>query len=280
MRFDGLVLVASHVDTIQALAALNKPLRLHLELDTGMKRHGADPEQLSRLLEAIEAAPHITLEGIMSHLADADNADSDEFTQEQVAIFDRAIEQAASLGHHPRWIHIAQSAGSTKASSKYATITRPGIALYGISPLASTDRQAKALAGLQPVMRVISRVSAMQQLKPHETASYSRTYEADQAETVCVIGFGYYEGLPRVLSNQATLLGPHQEALPIRGRICMNHTLLGCSGHRIKRGDQVTVISWQRSDPNSVESLAANHDIFAYELLVNLCSTTRRVIVE
>src|SRR6185312_5058463 len=97
-----------------------------------MNRLGLQAHELQSYLDVLKLFPKLQLEGVMTHLADADNETDDSFTRKQVEQFDNLVERILSQGFRPRFIHIAQTAGSVKAQSKYANAVRLGIGLYGI----------------------------------------------------------------------------------------------------------------------------------------------------
>lgn len=263
---------------LEAFGRLNRPVKIHLELNTGMNRLGLAPHELNHYLETLQLFPSLELEGIMTHLADADNPADDLFTREQAEQFDRLVEGILLKGFKPRFIHIAQTAGSTKAHSKYANALRLGIGLYGINPLALTDEHAQELADLQPVLELRSTIIKVNDLQPGDRVSYNGTFTADKPIRIGVLPLGYYEGVPRELSNTGVVT--HGEAvLPIVGRVCMDHTMIDLGTSGLKAGDEVTVISADPAMPNSVARLSAEHGLFPYSLLTGLSSSVRREIV-
>ena len=280
LKLDDFAFTVSRLETIHAIGKTGKTAKIHIEVETGMKRHGITKNKLPKLIKTLEEYDNITVEGIMSHLADADNPKSEEFVDKQIERFDKAVEQIKQAGHDPKWIHISQSAGSTRKMSKYANVVRPGIALYGINPLDPKDPKYEELQQTRPVMSITSKIGAVQELKAGESLSYGLTYTTENDQKIAVIPFGYYEGLPSVLSNKAVLLGPSGEELLARGRICMNHTMLDITDTDLKTGDAVTVISSNRSDPNSIQSICDKFDLFNYEFLVKISSSTRTHIIQ
>lgn len=214
----------------------------------------------------------------MTHLADADNETDDSFTHKQVAQFDDLVERILSQGFRPRFIHIAQTAGSAKAQSKYANAVRLGIGLYGINPLGERDAAYKQLNGLRPVLSLKSTVIKVINLEAGDRVSYNGTFTAKKPMQIGVLPLGYYEGVPRDLSNTGVITHGG-ELLPIVGRVCMNHTMLDLRGSSVAVGDAVTVISADPNEPNSVPRLAAERGLFPYALLTGLSSSVRRVIV-
>lgn len=261
-----------------AMGKTGRHFRIHLELNTGMNRLGLSKNELEPYLETLRHYSNLQLEGIMTHLADADNDHDDTLTHQQVAVFDEAVEKILSQGFTPRYIHIAQTAGSTKAASKYANALRLGIGLYGISPLAPGDKKAVLLQGLRPVLELKSTIIKVINLSPDEIVGYNATFKAKKPMRIGVLPIGYYEGVPRALSNVGVVTaGDHH--LKIVGRVSMNHTMIALPDDALDVGDRVTVISANPDDPNSVVGIAKAHGLFSYGLLTGIASSTRRYIV-
>jgi len=270
--------VVHDLPTLEALGTTKHPVKIHLELETGMNRMGVKSADLAHFLEELRSYPTITLEGVMTHLADADNPDP-AFTTQQTQVFDAGVDTVLAAGFQPTLFHIAQSAGSTKVTSRHANALRVGISLYGVSPLTHDDPEETKLADLQPALTAISTITKVQNLAPGEHISYGLTHTASRPMRIGIIPFGYYEGLPRALSNKGCALH-NGEVLPIVGRICMNHTLVDLTESQADWGDEVTVISANPKDQNSIARICEDFELFNYGLLVGLNQTVRRIIVE
>lgn len=261
-----------------ALGKLNRTVHIHLEINTGMNRLGILPNEVDGHLKTLKKYPKLRLEGVLSHLADADNPTDTSFTERQVVQFDECVATILAQGFTPRYIHIAQTAGSPKVKSRYANAIRLGIGLYGINPLVSHDPQAPLLRELRPILSLKSTIIKEINLKKGDRVSYNGIFEAKHAMRVGVLPLGYYEGLPRTLSNTGILTaGGH--TLPILGRVCMNHTMLDISDTDLSVGDQVTVIAAEPQAPNSVIRLAQDHNLFTYGIVMGLSNTIRRKVV-
>jgi alanine racemase len=268
--------VAQEIADVEAWGRLGKRVNLHVEINTGMNRMGIDMDELDGYLAALRKYPKLHLEGIMTHLADADNPDPS-FTNGQVRLFDRAVSRVQKAGFKPEFIHIAQTPGSTKAKSKYANQIRLGIGTYGINPLSPGDRNYKKLETLRPVLTLKSRIVKVRELKRGDKVSYSLTFTAPKKMRIGVLPLGYYEGVPWALSNKG-FVTYDGGVLPIVGRVCMNHTLIDITDTDLKLGDTVTAISKNKSDPNSIIALERDHGLFAYDTIVHVSDNIRRVV--
>jgi alanine racemase len=269
--------VVQDIACLEAFGRLRRPVRIHLELNTGMNRLGLQPEETRPYLNTLKKFPKLELEGVMTHLADADNEADDSFTRAQLQRFDRAIEAIRAAGLNPKYIHAAQTAGSAKPGSKYANALRLGIGLYGINPLNQKDPHCKNLADLKPVLELKSTIIKTIDLQSGDKVSYNGLFAAPKKMRIGVLPLGYYEGIPRALSNQGEVT--HNESvLPIVGKVCMNHTMIDLKNTPLTVGDEVTVYSADSSKPNSLARLHEKH-LLSYELLAGLSSSIRREVV-
>jgi alanine racemase len=277
MHCEKFTFVVHDDQTVEALGKTGKPIKVHIELETGMNRMGVKLDRLSDLLNKIRLYKNLVVEGAMTHLADADNQNNS-LTILQTKAFDMGVEQIQASGFKPSLFHIAQSAGSVKVVSKYANALRAGIALYGINSLADNDPKSELLKSLRPAMSVISTIIKVLEIESGESVSYGCTFTAQRPTRIGVIPFGYYEGLPRALSNKGIVTYRNQ-ALPIVGRVCMNHTLVDITDSIAQYGDEVVVVSAKTDEPNSISSINKKHGLFNYEFMVGMNENTRRVII-
>lgn len=265
-------------ESFAQLATVRRKLAVHVELNTGMNRHGLSLDELKLVLKHLPETK-LQLEGVMTHLADADNPLSSDYSDEQYRRFRQALQLVKRAGFQPRYVHATNSAGTAKRIPHGINAVRPGIALYGINPLSPGDPNYEILQQLRPALKFVSHVDQVQQLKKGERISYNGIYTCRKDSLIGVVPVGYYEGLPRVLSNSG-LFTHSDKVFPIRGRVCMNHTMIDMTKTELTVGSDVVVISDDRSRPNSIQSLADTHGLFTYSLLTGLSSSTRRVICD
>lgn len=270
--------VIQNIAIIDALGRRGAPVKIHLEINSGMNRYGIEPDQVPEFISAIKKYKNIQLEGVMSHLADADGLDPHTVTA-AVEIFDQAVDVILESGLKPTIFHVAQSAGSLKAKSRHATAFRLGLALYGINPLDPSDPHYSELASLRPALRLTSTIAQTHDLKAGDQVSYNYTFTAPKAMRVGVLPLGYYEGIPRSLSNSGNVT-INGQTVPIIGRVCMNHTIISLENTIAQIGDKVIMLSDEPAAPNSVATIAQGHDLFTYSHLTALNPDLRRVLVD
>ncbi len=235
------------------LAKLKVPV--HIEVDTGMARMGFSMEELPKaLIEMKEMG--LNLEGIFTHFADADNPDDLSFTNKQIEKFQRAIRLTKEAGFEPKWIHANNSAGASVTDIPELNMMRLGIGLYGFPQV-----QDSRVNGLKTAINIKSTIIATRQLKKGDKVSYGCTFEAPRDMRIGTLPFGYYEGLPRSLSNKE----------PFLGRICMNHSIIEID-QATKIGDQVDLYK-------DIADSASKSGTITYELLARLSESVRREVV-
>jgi alanine racemase len=278
IKYDNFAFVVHDEESVRALGNTGKKVNVHLEANTGMNRYGAKPQDIARLTGLILRYKNLTLEGVMSHLADSDGDDP---ATVDIAVdqFDACVETVRAAGASPALLHVAQSAGSIKATSKYANAFRVGIGLYGINPFPHGHVLHQRFKGLQPAATLISTITKVIHLNQGDKVSYNYTFTAPKAMKIGVIPLGYYEGVNRALSNAGVVkVGAH--FAPIVGRVCMNHTVIGLDGISAGVGDEVVVYSHTPTDQNAIDAIARRHNLFNYALLTGLNHDVRRVLVD
>lgn len=279
ISFRDLAFAVHDTDTVKALAKTGRRVKVHIEIETGMTRHGVTIKDLPAFLKLLSRYPNLKVEGVMTHLADADNPFDNSYNKKQTQAFDNAVSLVLEAGFKPKYIHIAQSAGSTKVSSRYANTLRIGIALYGVSPLEQPDNAYKQLRALKPVLSLTSTITKVNDIESGSSVGYGRIYTAKDKTKIGVLPLGYYEGLPRALSNIGTVQYKNTY-LPIAGRICMNHTMIDLGVSSATVGDKVIVLSSNKNSKNSVDNICRTYDLFNYSLLANLNQNIPRKIVK
>lgn len=277
LKYANFAFVVQDVAAVEALVATGRRLKVHIECNTGMNRYGAKPDDAVKLAYIIMQHPRLELEGVMSHLADSDG-DNPRTVAAAVEQFDATIERIRRLGANPTVLHLAQTAGSVVAKSKYATAMRLGIGLYGINPFGPGHLLQGKLHDLKPALRFVSTITKITQINKGEKVSYNYTFTAPHQLNIGVIPVGYYEGLNRSLSNKGTVKVGSVQA-PIVGRVCMNHTMVNLDGTQAKVGSEVVVYSNNPRDPNSIDAIARTHKLFNYGLLTALSPDVRRELV-
>ncbi len=250
---------------------LSRPTRVHLKIDTGMHRQGVLPEQLEQAISLIQSNPNLLVEGVCSHLADADGK-SREFTEKQIAAWNRVVQKCRSVFPRIKYWHLSNSAGTVFSPEIQANVVRLGIGLYGFD-------QTGKIPGLKPCLALETLVAGIKDIQPGDFVGYNITFKALAPMKIATLPAGYYEGVDRRLSNlgQVQVQGRYCKIL---GRVSMNLTVVDVSsvpGARV--GDKATVISPESGDENSAAALAKVCNTITYDILVRIPQHLKREVV-
>lgn len=257
-------------DTLAALATYQPHAKIHLKLDTGMCRLGIQPHQIKEWISALKRYPKLKLEGIFSHLSQADDRNKDAFSKNQIALFKQMVAQFEAAGFSFQYKHIAATAAAHWLNDSYFSFSRIGLGIYGYSPFDSSS--------LKPVLTFISHLASVKTISPQSQVGYGGTYQTTTTETVGVIPAGYAEGINRGLSNQGVVTIDNVSC-PIIGNVCMDMTMVKLAT-KCNVGDQVILISPDLTAPNNVYRLAETLHTIPYTILTGLHPTIRRTINE
>jgi alanine racemase len=255
------VVVHDHwqLDLLQALGPQAR-IGVWFKLDTGMHRLGFPLADVPRLKAVLAARPGWQFHGWMTHLATADEPDNP-FTAEQIARFNAALEGIPG----PR--SIANSAGLIAWPQARVDWVRPGIALYGASPLPG---RSGASLGLKAAMTLESRLIAVREFDAGESLGYGRIYRCPERMPVGVVACGYADGIRRSLPNGTPLLINGRQ-VPLAGRVSMDMITVDLRGVPQPRIGG-TVRLW--GEGLAAETVAEHAGIIVYELF---CGLTQRV---
>jgi alanine racemase len=251
------------------------PASVHLKVDTGMHRVGADPQDARALADAIEADPHLTLGALWTHLAVAEGeSDGDrEFTTRQLQRFDAVAADLVAAGHQPPMTHVANSAATIGVSASRHDMVRCGLALYGVAPtpaLASTLASSTGGARLEPVLSLRSRVTFVRDLAAGERPSYGRRRPLATDSTVATVPIGYADGVPRRLFDHGADVLVGGVRRPLAGVVTMDQIVIDCGpagSARVAVGDEVVLIGRQGDAEVTAEEWAGLLGTISYEVL-------------
>jgi alanine racemase len=208
-----------------------RPLAVHLAVDTGMGRGGFVAEGLAEVMAELQRMNGLRVEGIGSHLPSAD--EDEPFTRAQFRRFSSII---ADLGGPEvfRWRHLANSAGLLGYYPLVCNLARPGLMLYGVSPLPVFQEK------LRTVMSLKSRITLIRLLPAGHGVSYGRAFVTEKPTRVATIGMGYGDGYPRHVSGHGARVFVRGQYFPILGRVTMDQIMIDVTETPdVAEGDEV-----------------------------------------
>ncbi|MGA4506872.1 alanine racemase [Propionibacteriaceae bacterium G1746] len=244
--------------------------RVHLKLDSGMGRIGAplgDGVELARLVRSL---PGLDLVGVFTHLPIADLGDDGGFTDDELAAFLSVVAGIEADSGPLQWVHAANSGALLAHDLTGFTLARPGIAVYGCYPDATTPRTVP----LRQVMRVATRLFFRKWVEPGTSIGYGRTWTASSGTWIGTVPIGYGDGFSRLNSNRGQVL-VNGRRVPVVGRVCMDQTMVDLGPDSSDAvGDEVVVLGGQGDEFISTDELAGLMGTISYEVT---CLFTDRV---
>jgi len=243
-------------------------LSVHLAVDTGMGRGGFLPSDLSDSMLHLSQFDALKIEGIASHLSSSDEDES--VTKQQFEIFSQAVE---SLGgsENFKWRHLSNSGGILGYANICCNLVRPGLMLYGVSPI------PKFSSMLRTVMSLKSRVTIVRTVPAGHGISYGRTYVTKKPTRIATVGIGYGDGYPRHLSGKNAEVFIDDKRYPVIGRVTMDQIIVELpDDSNVKSGDEVELFG-----PNiPAEEIAALAETITWELFTGITPRVERIYLE
>ncbi|MBL8776573.1 MAG: alanine racemase [Acidimicrobiales bacterium] len=267
------------VYTLEGVTALAEAARVagvvvpvHLKVNTGMNRVGAQPGEVLTLARAIDTDPALRLDALWTHCAVADEPDHP-FTAEQLARFRAAAAELEGEGLHPPLLHAANSAAALVHPEARFDLVRAGIAVYGIDPAPALT----GVAALQPALSLHAHVTHVKRVGAGERVSYGLRHEFGRDATVATVPLGYADGVPRRLSGVGgeVLVGGRRR--PIVGVVTMDQLMVDCGDDPVAVGDEVVLIGRQGAEAVTANEWGDRLGTIGYEVVCGIGPRVPRV---
>jgi alanine racemase len=274
------IYTSSMLDSVIFHARLNtrrQPVKVHLEVETGMHRTGFQPADAIKALERIRDEPSVSLAGLMTHFACADQPGEDDFTLEQIARFMEVARAAEELGFKDFIRHAANTAGAIRFPAARLDMVRVGIGLYGVYPSSETAHQID----LTTVVALVSQIVEIQDLSEGDRIGYGGTYRVPAGgRRVAVVAAGYHDCVPRGLSNfgYVSVDGRKCRILGIVSMDSMVVDVSDCPSATV--GSDVLIYGRHGGSIVPIEDVAAAMDTIPYELLSRVQPRVLRVLTQ
>lgn len=263
---------------IAAAREVGKTATITVKVDTGLNRNGVSSTEWDQVVADIaraRAEGAVRLRGVFSHLACADEPHHP-VTDAQRERLEGAVADLKRAGLPPEVVHMSNSAATLTRPDLRFDMVRPGIAVYGLSPI--PDRGE---FGLRPAMSLRTRVALVKKVAAGEGVSYGHQWTAPRDTTIALLPFGYADGLPRILSGRFEVqLG--DERRPGVGRVCMDQVVvdLGPNGGGVKEGDSAVFFgNGDLGEPHAQE-WADKLETIHYEVVTGVRGRTVRTYVD
>jgi len=243
---------------------IKKLVKIHLEIDTGASRTGILPQQALNFIKQLTKYPYLELEGIWSHFASSE--EDPDYTYYQLNQFKNLIKKLENNGILIPIKHMACSASSILYPQSVFNAIRLGLSLYGLYPAP----KAKNRIELKPALSWYTAVIQVKEVPANTKIGYGGTYTTKRKTKIAIIPVGYWDGYDRLFSNKAQVI-IHNKKCPIRGRICMNLSMIDVTGIKgVKPGDKVILIGKSKNQEITAEDLAKWANTINYEIVTRI----------
>lgn len=245
----------------------NKPVKVHVKVDTGMHRLGFNKDEIDPLIERLQKMKSIYVQSIFSHLASSEDPSDDAFTAIQIELFKHMAWRIMEHSDHYILMHILNSAGISRFPDAQFDMVRLGIGLYGVSSSPEENEQ------LENVSTLKSTISQIKIIPAGETIGYNRRWKAEREMRIAIVPIGYADGLNRKLSNGVGRLFINHKPVPIVGNICMDMVMVDVTDIDVQEGDDVIIFG----NEYPVSELAKQLETIPYEVLTSISRRVKRV---
>jgi alanine racemase len=254
--------------------ALGRVINFHLKVDTGMGRLGVQMDELAGFARALGRFDNVKLDGVMTHFAAADSPKTD-YTEGQIARYEKAVEVLRDLGFNLSWRHMANSAGIHAYPQSHGNLARVGAAMYGLRRDVLCPRIEPF--DTRPVMSLHSRIMMLKTVPADTPLGYGLTFTTARESRIATLPIGYADGLRRLHSNNGRVLIRGHFA-PIAGRVSMDLTIVDVTDvPGAELGDEAILIGEQNGLRIAAEDLAEEIGTISYEIVTGISARVPRV---
>lgn len=246
------------------------PFPVHIKIDTGMHRLGFEEQELEELVSILKISPQIKVKTIFSHLSASDNPALDDFTKEQIRVFEKAFHLVEKELGYKIIKHICNSGGITRFKEAHYDMVRLGIGMYGIG--VNSEEQAH----LYNVGTLRSRISQIKRVHKGQTVSYNRSGKIEKDTKIATIPIGYADGFSRLLGNGNHGMYVKGKFCQTVGNICMDMCMLDVTEVDCEEGDEVIIFETTAQ----INSLARALNTIPYEVLTSVSARVKRIYVQ
>ena len=267
-RLTPVVYTAGGIDALAKAAAAAAPgaaLPVHLKIDTGMHRVGCAPDVAIELARHVLERPELTLAGVCTHFAVADEPDN-EFTRRQQNLFERVLAEFHAAGVPTGIVHACNSAAAITVPDARFDMVRIGIGVYGIPPAPALDGRVD----LTPALSVKACVSYVQRLGAGEGISYGLRYATARPTRIVTVPIGYADGVPRELSLRGGEVLVRGRRYPMAGTVTMDQLMVDVGDAPVDVGDEVVLLGRQGDEHITAQEWAERVGTIAYTVVCGI----------
>ncbi len=253
---------------------LKKKFKVHIKIDTGMRRIGFDVKRAFKNIEQIFSYRNLDIEGIYTHFATAESGDK-KFAKVQLNQFKELLHLLKKAGIEFPIVHAANSGAILDIKDSYFNMVRPGLLLYGYYP----SEEIKNKLELKPIMSLKSKVTYIKRLDKNTSISYGRKYFTKEKTFIGSIPIGYGDGYWRSLSNAGKVC-INSDYFPIAGTITMDWLMVNLGKRSsVRIGDDVLLIGRENKNDLGADKIAKIAKSIPYEVLCSFADRVQRIYV-
>jgi alanine racemase len=269
----GVDVTVGAVEEARAMARAHvgdQPLRVHVEIDTGMTRGGVAVDETVPTALALAGGTSVELTGVWTHLAAPENSDA---TNSQLERFEAALDSLAGVGIDPGVVHAAASGGLLACDTTGHGLVRPGLAFYGLHP----DAGAPLPSAVAPALSVRAYPVRVAEVSPGTKVGYAGTWTAERPSVIATLPIGYADGWSRSSSPGSYAIVEGRRA-PVVGRISSDSLTVDITGVAgAGRDSEFTLLGTGGSETITADEVAAVRGTISWEVLQQLGSRLSRV---
>lgn len=244
-------------------------LKCHVKIDSGMGRLGVMPADAIEFFRHLTVLDHLDIEGIYTHFSSAD--EDREYTEQQIATFNKVVRPLRAAGFSFRYIHAANSAALLTIPEGHFNMVRAGLVMYGMSP--NGDKLPR---GIAPLMTWKTTVLQVKTLPPGHAVGYGNTYRTRTAERIAILPVGYADGLRRSPNTWRHVLVQGQRA-PLIGRVSMEKIAVSVQNiPNVRIGDEVVLMGQQGNESITADDIAGWLGTINYEVVTSILPLVER----
>jgi len=259
------------LSSFEFLNSVNNPIKVHLEIETGMNRTGIQINNLDKFINEVKKNNNIVVEGIYTHFSSADY-DYD-YTNKQIELFNSAVSFIKDNFNNIKYIHSSASNGLLNFNDGSSNLVRAGIIMYGYYPF----NEAKDMIKIEPISKLKTKITYIKDVDPLESISYGRKFITDKRMKIATIPIGYADGLRRVLLNKGNVV-INGIKCPIIGTICMDSCMIDVTNIKdVSLGSDVYI--WD-NDIITLEEIADSCNTINYEIMSTISDRVPRIFKE
>ncbi len=253
---------------VAAIASqINKELKIHLKLETGMHRLGFEATDVEEMIEILKANPNLKVVSAFSHLAASDDPQERDFTLGQIRTLSEVSNKIEDSLGYTFLRHIANTGAIEDYPEAYFDMVRLGIGLYGVASHPEEQKKLRLVSELKATVSQVKRVKA------GDTVGYGRTWVAPNDTRIAVVSIGYADGFPRSLSNGKGQVLIRGVLYSVVGRVCMDMIMVEVKDAPVTEGDEVLIFGLDLP----IQKMAAAMGTIPYEVLTGISSRVKRL---